>query len=195
MAGVSYFATAEDQAALLDHLGEPDQVTLHPWPVVHTPLQRWTRAQALAARQVMVVRRDLGPPVVVRPGDAAMTESSRSGLFNRLNWERLAPSVDEGLVDSNASPVMLWTPGAHVGSVLHESFLGSQADAMAAVGADFERWVTRSMGWIRRRGTKVWGLEQASTRPDLDIEIGHVSAVYALPNALSALENGAAGRW
>jgi hypothetical protein len=43
-----YFATTEDQATLLDYLGEPDKVTLHPWPVVRTPLDALSREEALA---------------------------------------------------------------------------------------------------------------------------------------------------
>jgi hypothetical protein len=29
---------------------------------------------------------------------------------------------------------------------------------MSAVSPEYERWVNRIMGWVRRRGTKVWGL-------------------------------------
>jgi hypothetical protein len=43
-----YFATLEDQATLLDYLGEPDKVTLHPWPVVRNPLDALSRQDALA---------------------------------------------------------------------------------------------------------------------------------------------------
>ncbi len=55
-----YFATLEDQATLLNYLGEPDNVTLHPWPVVRNPLDALSRGDALATPQVMVVNRDLG---------------------------------------------------------------------------------------------------------------------------------------
>jgi hypothetical protein len=65
---------------------------------------------------------------------------------------------------------------------------------MAAISADYERWVNRTTGWIRRKGTKVWGLEQGTVRPDLNIQVGFISSVYALPGALRALEQGAAGR-
>jgi hypothetical protein len=65
---------------------------------------------------------------------------------------------------------------------------------MSSIGDDYERWVTRTMGWIKRRGTKVWGLERGSLRPDLNIDLSHVSAMYALPRALAAMEQGAAVR-
>ena len=71
-----YFATLEDQATLLDYLGDPGKVTLHPWPVVRNPLNALSREEALAAPQVMVVNRDLGPPVQIRPGDGALDQPS-----------------------------------------------------------------------------------------------------------------------
>src|SRR3954451_21541109 len=120
-----------------------------------------------------------------------MEEGTKAGLFNRLNWDHLSPEGEDGLVDSNASPVIFWAPGPSAEGVLHGSSLRSQADSMSSVGADYESWVTRTMGWIkRRRQTKVWGLERASLRPDLNIDLRHVSAVYALPRALAAVENG-----
>ena len=123
-----------------------------------------------------------------------MAEPTRAGVFNRINWDRLRPNAREGLVDSNASPVLLWTPGAANDSDLRVSSIGSQADAMSAVSSEYERWVNRVMGWIRRKGTKVWGLEPSDLRADLDIQFPFVNAVYALPGALSALERGTPGR-
>jgi hypothetical protein len=43
-----------------------------------------------------------------------MSEPSKAGVFNRLNWQRLSPSGNEGLIDSNISPVLLWKPGTSV---------------------------------------------------------------------------------
>jgi len=189
-----YFATPEDQETLLDYLGEPDKVTLHPWPVVRFPLDVLTREEALAGPQVFIVNRHLGPPAAIRPDDSAMDEPTRAGVFNRLNWDRLRPPPDRALVDSNASPVLFWEPAGLSNEVIGVSQLGSQADAMAAVSVDYERWVNRTIGWIRRKGSKVWGLEQGTVRPDLDIQLGFVNSVYALPGALRALEQRAAGR-
>ena len=194
VAAVHYFATPGDQGDLLDYLGEPDQVTLHPWPVVHTPAVVLGRVQALATGQVMVARRDFDPPSVIQPGHPALSEQSKAGVFNRLNWQRLRPLASEGLVDSNASAVLFWVPGQATGSTLNISNIGSQADAMHAVSAEYERWVKRVIGWVNRRGTKVWGLERNQVRPDLDIQLSFVNNVYALPGALSALEEGASGR-
>ena len=65
---------------------------------------------------------------------------------------------------------------------------------LGAISGDYERWVNRVLSWVRRKGTKVWGLERNSIRPDLDVHLPFVNNVYALPGALSALEAGASGR-
>ncbi|WP_133247064.1 hypothetical protein [Pseudarthrobacter sp. AG30] len=191
---VHYFATLEDQMMLLDYLGEPAKVTLHPWPLITTPLTALNREDALEQSRVMVVNHQLGLPVPVRAGDAAMQGGSVSAVFNRLNWETFAPAEDEALMDANASPIILWSPARLRPDAILPSSLGSQADLMAQVSKDYERWVNRSMSWIRRNGTRVWGLEWRQTRPDLDIDLSFISTVIALPGALQALESGTPGR-
>lgn len=194
VAAVHYFATEDDQEALLDYLGEPTSVTLHPWPVVRSPLGVLLRSDALVTQQVMVVHNALGPPVVIRPGDRAMEEGTKAGVFNRINWDRQRRASSEGLVDSNASPVLFWQPGRASETLVATSSIGSQAEAMAAVSTEYEKWVKRAMGWVRRNGTRVWGLERHEVRPDLDIDLSFVNNVYALPEALIVLQNGAIGR-
>jgi hypothetical protein len=194
VAAVHYFATESDQESLLDYLGEPDRVSLRPWPVLDPAEKALTRRQARAREHVAVVSPAVGPPALVRPGDPAMNEPGRAGLFNRLNWERLSPGDDAGLIDSNASPVLFWKPGRSDDSVLRVSEIGSQADRMRAVSLDYERWVNRVLGRVRRQGVKVWGLEERRVRPDLDIAVPFVSTIYALPDALAALEAGVPGR-
>lgn len=195
VAAVRYFGAPEDHAALLDYLGEPAEASLHPWPVVRSPLEHLSRAEALAREHVIVTHAMFGPAVAIRPGDRAMREPTKAGFLNRLNWSRSRPLSGEGLLDSNVSPVLFWRPGRGADDALHVSEIGSQADAMSVIGDDYEKWVKRVLGWVRRKGTKVWGEERGQTRPDLDIELSFVSAVYALPTALAALERGTPGRW
>jgi hypothetical protein len=194
VAAVHYFATARDEESLLDYLGEPESVTLRPWPILDPSQATLTRRQALASVQATVVSTAFGPPSLIRPGDAAMNESSKAGAFNRLNWQRLSPDCKEGLIDSDISPVLFWRPGHSDDSVLRVSEIGSQADSMSAISPEYERWVNRIMGWVRRRGTKIWGLQRRDIRPDLDIALAFVSTIYALPDALAALEAGVPGR-
>jgi hypothetical protein len=191
---VDFFATPEDETALLGYLGEPEATTLHPWPISPLSLTPIPRADLGAMQQVMVLSRALGLPRLIHPDDAAMRGGAKSAVFNRMNWERLSPGRGDGLVDSNASPVLLWQRGAWEDAVIHQSQIGSQADSMAAVSGDYQRWVYRVTSWVRRRGTRVWGLERGDLRPDLTVVIDHISSIYALPGALEALKAGAEGR-
>ena len=193
VAAVHFYGTTTDQLKLLDYLGEPGQVKLGPWPVVESSARPLTRQDALARPHVLVVNHALGQPSLVRPGDDAMSEPSRSGLFNRLNWGRLKPEPADALVDSNTSPVLLWAPAMQNDENLRSGHIGSQADSMKAVSIEYERWVSRVMDWVRRRGTKVWGPETKGIRPDLNIRRSDVTTVFALPDALAVLEAGAVG--
>lgn len=194
VAAAHFLATPDDEMAFLDYLGQPHAVTLHPWPVVPATLPAFERGDLGSRRQVMVVSRELGRPRLIGCDDAAMSEPTQAGLFNMLNWERLRPSTAERLVDSNTSPVLLWQRGAVDDRTVHGSNIGSQANSMAAISREYERWVNRVMGWVRRRGTRVWGLERHAVREDLDIELSYVNNVYALPGALKLLESGGSAR-
>jgi hypothetical protein len=189
---VHFYATATDQAYLLDHLDEPEAVILMPWPVVASPPAPLSRSEALTRAQVMVVSEALGPPVVLRERDETTGGSSRARVFNHLNQERLKPRPGEGLVDSNASPG-LRAPATRASEGLASGHIGSQADSTQAVSPDYERWVNRVTGWVRRRGTVVWGWKPEQRRLDLDLRRTDVTTVYALPEALAHLEAGTAG--
>lgn len=192
---VHFYADADDVAALLSHLRHGDDVSLHPWPLVSNPMIFLEPIDAEAEDKVMVQSREIGPPVVLRDGDPTFETNDRAGVFIRMNRARLKPSVRKGLlVDSNRSPVMLWLPGRRDDTTLRVSSIGSQADSMRAVSVEYERWVNRTTAWVRRRGTQVWGLDRSNVRPDLDIEWGPVSSIYALPGALRFLESGGLGR-
>ena len=193
VAAVHFYGTSDNQRRLLDYLGEPQDVSLHPWPIVSSPMTSLLRDDALTRSRVMVASQRLGGPKPIRPGDAAFSEPTKAGVFNRLNWGALRPSQKEGLVDSNSSPVLLWVPAATDDGRLASGHIGSQADSMRSVSSEYERWVKRVMGWVRRTGTLVWGLETHAVRADLDIQRADVTSVYALPGALSVLEAGGTG--
>lgn len=46
---------------------------------------------------------------------------------------------------------------------------------LGAISGDYERWVNRVLSWVRRKGTKVWGLERNSIRPDHDVHLPFVN--------------------
>jgi hypothetical protein len=196
VAAANFFATPADDAALLNYLGEPIAVSLHRWPVVPISLNPLPRSELGNKKQIMIVSHELGLPRLIRAeDDSAMQGGTRAAVFNRINQERLAPAPGDGLVDSDASPVLLWVRGGTTDALIHQSQIGTQADSPAAISPEYQRWARRVMSWVRRNGTRVWGPESKQLRPDLDIDVHHISPIYALPGALAALEAGAAGRW
>ena len=192
---VFFYADHDDTLDLMRYLGLGDTVSLHPWPLVKQPQARYTLEEAIAAGSVMVQSSELGGPVLLRDGDSAFDTADRAGLFNRLNRERLQPGPRDGyLVDPNRAPVLFWQPGASRTGELRTSSIGSQADSMAAVSIEYERWANRVMSWVRRRGTAVWGVKTSAVRPDLNVDVRFLNSVYALPGAMKQLEAGVAGR-
>ena len=195
MVGAAYYVgTSADHAALLTYLGEPDSAVLHPWFITSPDMKPLSREQAMTHDKVMVVSLALGGPVGLDEAAVGRGPSDCSGVFNKLNWERLRPRGDERLTDSNQSPVLLWEPSGLDDGALGVSSIGTQADSPQAVSADYAKWVRRTSSWVARKGTKVWGLDRGATRPDLDVDLPFLNSVYALPNAARALESGASCR-
>ncbi len=193
VAAVHFYATESDQDALLDYLGEPDAVSLHDWPVFDLT-RRLTRAEALQATHVMIADPTYGQPIGIAAGEAGPNPSARATVFDLLNRERLDLADDDLLVDTNASPVLLWRPATQDGATLLRGHIGSQADSMGAVSADYERWAKRVMGWVRRRGTRVWGLDRGAAYPGLDVSVSDLTTCYALPHAHALLIGDGRGR-
>lgn len=193
VADVFFYADGKDTADMLSFLRFGSEVSLHPWPLVQEPAVQYSLEEAIVAKSVMVQSSKFGAPILLDEG--ASDSTGRAAVFNLLNRERLSPGPQNGwLVDSNRSPVLLWKPGSIATTELRTSTIGSQADSMKAVSDEYERWGSRVMGWIRRHGTAVWGLNRARVRPDLDINLSFLNSVYALPGALRQLEAGASGR-
>jgi len=193
VADVFFYADGKDAADMLGFLRFGSEVSLHPWPLIQEPAEQYTLEEAIVADSVMVRSSTFGAPSFL--DDGASDSPGRAAVFNSINRERLSPGPQNGLlVDSNRSPVLLWKPGSNVTAELRTSTIGSQADSMKAVSDEYARWANRVMGWIRRHGTAVWGLNRAAVRPDLDIKLSFLNSVYALPGALRRLEAGARGR-
>lgn len=195
VAAIHYFGDTADTNALLAYLGHGALTELRQWwsyaegesGVVRT-------SQVAVAGPVAVVSMTLGPTVLIHDADDdALATHDRAGLFNRMNFERRSHH-SQPIIDANRSPVIFWQPSTASEDGIQQGSIGSQAESMRSISVDYERWVNRTMSWVRRRGTRVWGLEGSATRPDLEIDVSHISAIYALPGALALLEAGVSGR-
>lgn len=193
VAGIQFYASDDDVRVFLDHVGEGRTATIWQWPLVEPEPVSLSREEALAQRAVIILSEELGPPVVMHRDNPALRAGSVTAVVSTLNFQQFDPAEGVGLVHPDRSPVLFWRPGRVGDREMTAHSIGSQAQSMRAVSPDYERWVVRMMGWVRRRGTKVWGLEMGAVRPDLDIRVSTVSAIYALPGALRLLEGGVTG--
>ncbi len=190
VAGAHVLAGPQDEAALLAWIGRRYAVDLYPWaplPADPAPVH-W--ADTRPGDTLAVHAPQLGPLRLVRPGRDGFDTSTRAGAWAHVTWQRLSPAPGLGLIDPEASPVLLWSRGEAGENVMCGGEIGSQAEAMDTVGPGYVAWATSVMGRVRRTGTPVWGLAKAAVRPDLDVHFPHVSTVYALPEALARLESG-----
>jgi len=194
VAGVGFFAHPADEACLLDHLGRTADLRFFPVGPTRLKDPEWLDPQSLGGtRKIGILNTDLGDLAVVRPGDRAFEGRFKSASFLDINWDLLKPESGYGLVNWNRTPALFWDRGLSQENVVTVSGIGSQAESMDRVSDDYQRWVNRAMGWVRRRGVKVWGLDR--TAPSgYDVDLGSVSAVYALPAAAKSLRSGMKGR-
>jgi len=195
VAAVHFFAHSDDEDALLSYVGYPSPCSAFPCGPINVKTPRaLSRSEMDAARRIGLLNTDLGDLVSIRPGDSAFDANEKSGLFNRINWSAFRPAPDEALVDWNRTPALFWERGMSGDELVSVSNIGSQADAMAAISRDYERWVKRCMGWVRRKGTPVWKRGPNGGETEFDVTLQFLNTVYALPSALALLREGGRGR-
>jgi len=189
-----YYADGDDTEQLLRYVDQSGPVEFRRWfGYQEGPTGILTREGAKAADRVAISSAAMGSPVLIREeNDPALSPTSRAGFFNWRNFQQ-RPSPDQVLIDPNRSPLLYWEPSSVGPGGLKPGSIGSQADSPSAVSRDYQLWLNRIAWWIRRRGTRVWGLERDQTRPDLDIRNPFLNSIYALPGALSLLEDGEVG--
>jgi hypothetical protein len=188
-------ATWADEELLLDHLGEPGLTQLRDWPEIDLdaePLSRPDRAGR--TRLALLDPAVWPPPLVAVPGTVPDVDTLPPIGFlarhRRTAPPPPAPGSRSGWLDPEHAAFLLWERREQADGLVVAA-LGSQAERLETVGTAHARRVQRVQSWVRRRGERVWGLEQHALRPDLHLHLDHVSSVWALPGALAALEAGA----
>ena len=116
-----------------------------------------------------------------RPAIAGSTHRSfRMNLSAHKRWDELGLSGNDKLLDSDLSPILCYQRGhVHDGKVGPNLVLAPPSN-LKRVGAEYERWVKRSLAWIRRRGKIVhdWR-KQSATIPNPEMLL---STIYAFPD-------------
>ena len=198
VAAVHFFATPADEELLFNYVLTSEAVKLFPWASMDMASPTFLDpgeliAQTESPQRYGIVDQALGSihfigvrPTRSEPGKA------KAHVMNLLNWDGASPERGQGLIDSNHTPALFWKRGSLTeGGGLGVGDIGSQADAMDDISADYRKWVNRVMNWVRRRGVKV--LQDAQLTPaaeGFDLSVQFMNAVYALPGAMEFFQAG-----
>jgi hypothetical protein len=116
-----------------------------------------------------------------RPEVAGPTNRSFAmSFFAHEKWDELGLSGNDKMLDSDLSPILSYQRGTVQDGKLGPNLVLAPPSNIKRVGADYERWVKRSLAWIRRRGKIVHDWRQQSvTIPNPDMLL---NTIYAFPD-------------
>lgn len=204
VAAVHFFAMPEDETLLLDYILASNTVRLFPWeamdinnPILLGPGE--LPPQSAAQQRYGIVDQTLGSICFIGERPARLTSDRASSfVFDQMNWDNSSPSAGQGIVDWNRTPALFWDRGTVTADgELGVGNIGSQADAMDDISADYRKWVNRVMNWVKRKGVKV--AQNGTLTPEaqgLNVRIGFLNAVFALPGAMAFFHSGGSSeRW
>jgi len=112
----------------------------------------------------------------------------RASVLAQLTWDEARPRPSDRLLDSERSPALVYTRGRRAGGRITPSRLKAPPSSAARVSLAYKRWVTSTLGWIRRRGVIVHDWHSPSRALPNRLQL--VTTVYALPQAKAILDNG-----
>ena len=203
VAAVHFFATDEDEKSLLDYVLASDSVRLFPWATMDindpTLLDRKEQlpTQSEGQQRYGIVDHSLGS-ICFHSDRPTWIEGvqARTYVFDRTNWDNASPADGHGIVDWNRTPALFWERGTVTANgALGVCNIGSQADAMDDISADYRKWVNRVMNWVKHKGTKVaQNAELTSESQGLSLKIEIMNSVFALPYAMEFFRGGGSNR-
>jgi hypothetical protein len=109
-------------------------------------------------------------------------------LFAREHWDKSGIAKGEKLLDQDLSPGICYKRPEIADGRTGPCTLIAPPSNLKRVGTEYEKWVNRYLGWIRRRGKLVHDWRSPSTV--LPNQRGLLNTVYAFPEALKEIESG-----
>lgn len=108
-------------------------------------------------------------------------------LFAREEWDEHGLEENDKLIDTDLSPIICYQRGMPRDGRTPPNLVLAPPSSLQRVGPEYERWVKRSLAWIRRRGTIVhdWR-KQSETIPN---PRSIVNTIYAFPDVLTDIES------
>jgi hypothetical protein len=123
-----------------------------------------------------------------RPNAAGSTHNSFvKNLFAREEWDDRGLGVEDKMIDTELSPIIYYRRGALRDGRTGQNLVLAPPSNIQRVGPEYERWVKRSLAWIRRRGTIAHDYRKQS----ITIPNPHsiVNTIYAFPDVLEEIES------
>ncbi len=202
VAAVQFFATVRDEKSLLDCVVTSEAVRLFPRAAMDVSHPTFLDPADLPAQSELpqhygIIDLTLGAIVFICARPSGCEPGGAKALFfNPRNWDLASPRPGQGIVDWNRTPALFWrrgtvTPRDDLGA----GEIGSRADAMDDISPDDRRWVNRVMRWVRRKGVLVARNGRLTPEAEgLDIRVGFMNSLYALPDAMEFFRSGGSSR-
>jgi hypothetical protein len=123
-----------------------------------------------------------------RPAVAGPTHRSFvKNLYAREEWDERGLDGSDKLLDSDLSPIISYRRGTPCDGKTGQKLVLAPPSNLQRVGPEYERWVTRSLAWIRRHSTIVHDYhKQSETIPNPH---SIVSTIYAFPDVLADIKS------
>ena len=124
-----------------------------------------------------------------RPSAVGPTHSSLvKNLFAGEAWDELKLGSKGKMLDTDLSPIICYCRGTRHQGRTGQNCVSAPPSSLERVGPEYERWVKRSLAWIRRRGTIVHDYRKRSTTlPNPD---SILNTIYAFQGVLEAIQSG-----
>ncbi|REJ71266.1 MAG: hypothetical protein DWQ34_13505 [Planctomycetota bacterium] len=122
-------------------------------------------------------------PTVAGPTHGSLVQN----LFAAEEWDKRGLTNNDKMVDSDLSPVLCYKRGVERDDRIGQNTVLAPSSSLNRVNPEYEKWVKRSLAWVRRRGTIIHDYrKQSDTIPN---PYSIVNTIYALPDVLADVES------
>jgi hypothetical protein len=193
-AQVEFFCSPSEERQVLQYLTEQGDIQV--FDVTSGRLSPWESFSAenvSAWPQPLAI--DLWQPVhgsliwhtTVPAVDGPTHRSLVINLFAHQEWNARGLADGDRMLDSDLSPILHYHRGSIRDGKIGPCSVLAPPSNLQRVSLEYERWVKRSLAWIRRRGKIVHDWRQKSTTiPNLDMLL---NTIYAFPDAQEELKS------
>jgi len=122
-------------------------------------------------------------PTVTGPTHGSLVNN----LFAGEEWDERGLGGNDKMIDTELSPIICYGRGTRRDGKIGQNSVVAPPSSLRRVGLEYEKWVKRSLAWIRRRGTIVHDYRKKSDTIPNPHSI--VNTIYAFPGALPQIKS------